>query len=377
MKKHSDRHKKNKKRSNRHNHDFRVHKPREFEQFNRGLRWIPILFLLTTFGLTAVLYKFYSVSIPGFIMAFLIAILLLREASTLFFARRLNRRIIKPMEDLTRGFEEIASGEYGYEIDNKYRHQMGKVIKSFNEMSKELKEAQELKALYDKNQKELIAGISHDLKSPMTSILGYLEGIEEGVANSPEKLESYLKVIYNNAAYSNKLIDDLFLISKLDLNQQIFNMEKLMAKPFFEDILLEKKLSLEEINFEYENNVDDGVTIELDPSLFIRVLNNIYDNAKKYNHKDEVEITTHISSRSDLVEIIITDNGPGIDESMIDKIFSKFYRADVSRSKQIGGSGLGLSIASEIVQAHGGEISAKNTDSGLEIKITLKGELDG
>jgi len=343
-----------------------------FNHYKKGLRWFPLLFLLLTLIISSVLYKYYAISVPGVLIAVIISIMILREIATLIFATRIHKRILTPMEELTDAFEMLSKGDYGYQINNSYVHQMKRVIDSFNEMSKELESSQRIKEKYDKNQKELIAGISHDLKSPMTSIIGYLEGIEEGVADTPEKMSTYLNVIYSNALYSNKLIDDLFLTSKLDLNELKFDKTNINAKLFFEDVFLEKKLEYEQSIFDYKVTISENTFLMIDTQLFIRVLNNIYDNAEKYNDKDRCKIFTEVTV-DEQVRILIRDNGSGIANDNLEKIFSKFYRIDASRNKEVGGSGLGLSIAKEIIEKHDGSIEARNTDNGFELIMTLGG----
>lgn len=353
------------------NHEmFPMHK--DFNRYKKGLRWFPVLFLLLTVIISSILYNYYALSVPGILIAAIISIMILREVATLIFARRIHKRILTPMEELTNAFEMLSKGDYGYQINNSYSHQMKQVIDSFNDMSKELEASQSIKEKYDKNQKELIAGISHDLKSPMTSIIGYLEGIEEGVADTPQKMSTYLNVIYSNALYSNKLIDDLFLTSKLDLNELKFDKTKVNAKLFFEDVLLEKKLEYEQSIFNYQVALNENDFLMIDTQLLVRVLNNIYDNAEKYNDQEECNIFTEVSIDEQL-RILIRDNGSGIEEENLEKIFSKFYRIDASRNKEIGGSGLGLSIAREIIEKHDGSIEARNTEDGFELIMTLGG----
>jgi signal transduction histidine kinase len=343
-----------------------------FNGYSKILRWMPLVFIAITTGTVWFLYKYYSIGIPGAVVGVIITFMVIREGVTLVLARRLNKRVLKPVEELTHAFEALSQGEYGHQIDNVYFYHMQDLVDSFNDMSNQLLISQNIKEKYDRNQKELIAGISHDLKSPITSIIGYLEGIEEGVPDSPEKLAAYLKVIYTNATYVNRLIDDLFLISKLDLDEMKFNMIPVKAKHFFQDVLFEKQLEYEHVKFKYTIDVKEEVCIKVDSQLFIRVLNNIYDNAVKYNDKVQCKIFTEVTF-TDGFMISIWDNGSGLEPDKLETIFSKFYRVDASRSKAIGGSGLGLSIAREIVEKHGGTINARNRDGGLEMIIRLEG----
>jgi signal transduction histidine kinase len=244
-------------------------------------------------------------------------------------------------------------------------------------MSLKLKESEELKKKYEINRKTLIANISHDLKTPITSIMGYVEGIQEGVANSPEKLNKYIDIIYHNASYTNKLINDLFLFSKLDIQQVDFDFVETSIKDYMNDLMTEMKIELGEngYNLNYDDEVLKDKMLFIDRKRIRQVIINIINNAIKYNDKDKIKILCILSEEDKGVKISIKDNGTGIDNENIDSIFDRFYRVDQARNKDIGGTGLGLAISKELVKAHNGEIWAESeVGNGTIIHFTIQSE---
>jgi len=282
---------------------------------------------------------------------------------------------MKPLEKLRVAVEEIAKGNYGFTVEEEQFNMVGDLIASFNRMSIELKEAEELKERYEQNRKELIAGISHDLKTPITSIIGYVDAIQSGVARTEEKKEKYLNIIESNAQYTNKLIDDLFLFSKLDINQMQYEFVRMPICEFLQDVIVEKQLELEEsgVNVSYTIDIAKDKLLAIDGKMVYRIMSNIMSNAIKYGNKETPEIHIEASEESDGVKVAISDNGQGISQENLEHIFDVFFREDVSRNKEIGGTGLGLSIAKQLVQAHGGAIFATSKmGEGTTITFTLK-----
>lgn len=352
---------------------------RRLKKYSLFLALFPLVFLLMIIGFFYLIMVLLRSHVSVYILGGIFFVILVREISTLIFSLRMRSNILKPLEALQKGVEEIAGGNYGFAIDEKVPSVIGGLFRSFNKMSKELKEGEEVKRRYEENRKELIAGISHDLKTPITSILGYMEGIHEGVANSPEKLDRYLDIIHSNAVYTNQLIDDLFLFSKLDINQMEYDFQKVYVKDYFTDVFVEKKIDLEErgAKVQYEVALSDDLQLSIDPKMIHRVITNLIGNAVKYNDKDQLSLNLSVQADEarSCIEVAIEDNGRGIDAEHIDHIFDVFYRVDKARNKDVGGTGLGLSISKQLVEAHGGEIGATSkVGEGTKIKFTLKGQ---
>lgn len=287
-----------------------------------------------------------------------LGIIMLKEIGAIIYSRKMSMHVMKPIESLKEAVDEVSKGNYGVVVKNYPCNEMGELTKAFNEMSIKLKESEDIKNRYENNRKTLIANISHDLKTPITSIMGYVEGIQEGVANSPEKLNKYIDIIYHNADYTNRLIDDLFLFSKLDIQQVEFDFVETPIKAYMSDLITEQKIELDEKGYEVEylDELADEKKLLLDRKRIRQVIINIINNAIKYNDKEEVKIRCILSYIHEGVKISIEDNGPGIDNQYLNSIFDKFYRGDESRNKDIGGTGLGLAIAKELVKAHNGDI---------------------
>ncbi len=348
---------------------------REFERLQRILRWVPIFFLAVLGAIFFAVMKLFELNFPAFILITISTVIILKEVSTVLFSLHMRKRLMKPLERLRVAVEEISKGNYGFTVEEEQFNMVGDLIASFNRMSVELKEAEELKERYEQNRKELIAGISHDLKTPITSIIGYVDAIQSGVATTDEKREKYLSIIESNAQYTNKLIDDLFLFSKLDINQMQYEFTRMPICEFLQDVIIEKQLELEEngVEVSYEIHISQDMQLAIDGKMVYRIMSNIMSNAIKYGNKETPKIHIDATEIPDGVKVAISDNGQGISQENLEQIFDVFFREDISRNKEIGGTGLGLSIAKQLVQAHGGTIFASSkVGKGTSITFTLK-----
>lgn len=315
-----------------------------------------------------------------FVRGFLFVLIIILLIVILPLTYILSRDIIHPLKKLEEGTHNIQKGNLDFKLEAQSKNEIGRVINSFDRMRYELKKSLEQQIEYEENRKELISSISHDLKTPITSIKGYVEGIMDGVANSPEKLEKYLHVIYNKSEHMDRLIDDLFLFSKLDLNRLPFDMEDIQVSRFIEDCMDELKLEQGhgDIKIKMQNQVEEDTLVIIDSQKIRRVIFNIVQNAIKYMEKDDKILTISLTERQDTVSISIMDNGVGIKKEQLPFIFNKFYRVDESRNTKAGGTGLGLSIAKQIIEAHGGTIWARSQEGeGTTICFTLKKVMNG
>jgi len=335
---------------------------KEFQRIQRFLRWVPILFFSIMVAIFIIVFNLTRLNLPAFLLVIFSTVIILKELSTLFFSIQMRNRLMKPIERLRVGVEEIVKGHYGYTIEEEPFNMVGDLVASFNRMSLELKEANDLKVKYEQNRKELIAGISHDLKTPITSIVGYVDAILSGVANNEEKRNRYLYIIGSNAQYTNDLIDDLFLFSKLDINQMNYQFVRMPICEFLRDVFIEKQLELEEkgVKVSFDIDISESISLPIDGKLVYRIVSNILSNAVKYGNKEAPEVYIKSEEYGNGVKIHISDNGQGISKDDIGQIFDVFYRADASRNKEIGGSGLGLAIAKQLVEAHKGTIEASS-----------------
>jgi signal transduction histidine kinase len=299
----------------------------------------------------------------------LVLILVMTNILLSFF---MSRSILRPVKQLSIAAGKISEGDLDYQVESSSKDELGRLVKTFDDMRARLKESSKLREQYESNRKELIANISHDLKTPITSIRGYVEGIKDGVANTEDKLERYLDTIHAKAEHMDHLIDELSLYSKLDVKSLPFHFEKVEVKAFMEDYLEELRLEYKE-DVEISLQATNPLTAILDRDKLIRVMNNIVRNSVKYMDKEVCKITIAFQEDGEMVKVSISDNGPGVPSNEISHIFNRFYRTDPSRNSHTGGSGLGLAISAQIIEAHGGSIWAESSPrEGLCTYFTLK-----
>ncbi|WP_297422325.1 ATP-binding protein [Clostridium sp.] len=285
---------------------------------------------------------------------------------------RIYRKLIRPLELLSYGAEQIKNGNLDFEMNYDSDDEFKQVCSDFNEMRMRLKDSVEMQLKYEENRKQLVVGISHDLRTPLTAIKGYVEGLRDGIANTPERQKKYLDTIYTKACDMDILVDSLFLFSKLDTGQFPFKFSIISIKEYIRSFYecTKKEFYGKEVGVLLECNCSDFSMVKLDQKEMNRVLLNIMDNSVKYKGDKKVNININLHEKDDFIILKLRDNGTGVPNEDISKLFTSFYRGDVARTKPNEGSGLGLAIAKHIVEAHNGEISAYN-DNGLTIKIIL------
>ncbi len=352
----------------RHPHDrFCKHHDRlckhhdEFHQYHRILRFSRPFALLFYLLVIYLLFAWAGNQTIAVIFAVFISI---KEILQLYFLWRLEKRVFQPIASLNRGVQEIARGNYAVSIESNVENEIGLLIDSFNQMAKKLQASEILQQNYEENRKNLVANISHDLKTPIAAIQGYIEAILGGTARSSEKVEKYLKIIDYNIAYVNKLIDDLFLFSQLDMNKLDFHFEEVQIGAYMYDLMEEVNLELEEKNIQlsYTNLLEHEYSVPIDPKRLYQAIRNIIGNAVKYGPDQGLLIKSDLYLQEGFIYLAIQDNGPGIPEDKLQHIFERFYRIDSERTKDLMSTGLGLAIARELIEAHGGKIEASSIE---------------
>ena len=270
------------------------------------------------------------------------------------------RSIATPLVKLKKATQNIKEGNLDFVLEVEGDDEFSELCRDFEEMRKRLKESAEEKVLLDKENKELISNISHDLKTPITAVKGYVEGIMDGVADTPEKMNRYVKTIYNKTNEMDHLINELTFYSKIDTNRIPYTFSKLNVEDYFSDCAEETGLELETRGIElvYANYVESGVQVIADGEQIRRVIHNIISNAIKYMDKPKGIIQIRVKDVGDFIQVEIEDNGKGIAAKDLTSIFDRFYRTDVSRNSSKGGSGIGLSIVKKILEDHGGKVWA-------------------
>lgn len=287
----------------------------------------------------------------------------------------MRKDIYNPIKQISIAMQNMADGNFDYRLPEIGENEIGQLFENYEQMRLKLKETEEEKAENEKKQKELVSNISHDLKTPITSIKGYVEGIMDGVANTPEKMDKYIKTIYNKANDMDRLINELTTYSGIDSNKIPYHFNILNISDYFSDCIEEIGLDLESKNIQlnYTNLASSDACVVADPEQLKKVINNIVSNSVKYMGHANGVINIRIIDENESIKIELEDNGKGIASKDIGNIFERFYRTDASRNSLQGGSGIGLSIVKKIIEDHGGYVWATSKEGeGTCIHFVLR-----
>lgn len=310
-----------------------------------------------------------------YIMTFILLFLLFVGATILIVNASLSgwivRSIMQPLNILKNGTRRIADGDLEWELDYHKKDEFGEVCGEFDRMRGHLKESVETQIQYEQYRRELIAGISHDLRTPLTSIKGYSEGLQDGIAGTPEMQKRYFEAIHTRALDMEALVDSLTVFSRLENRNHRYQMELVDMKEYLEQLLTDYKEEARQkkITQLMDCNARD-TQVKLDVQEMHRVFVNLFENSVKYRTQERSVIKITLDERGNDLEIRVADDGPGVPEAELTHIFTSFYRGDASRTSPGSGSGLGLAIVKQIVEGHGGKVYAYN-DHGLVMVILL------
>lgn len=308
----------------------------------------------------------------GIIIIFFI--LLVSIAAMLFLNQLLHKTIINPLENLGHTMSEIKEGDLMIKAPTmpaNTAREVHELTANFENMRSALLVSIQEQRNLEKNRKDLIASISHDLKTPITTIIGYIEGLQEGVAETPEKREKYLNTIHSKSLALNRLIEELFLYSKFDAEAVHFHFERIQLAKFLTHIVEEFQLYNREVQLEL--NVVEDVYVHIDRMHMNRAVTNLIENSMKFKKPTEpLCMILEVVVVDDLVEIVIKDNGQGISDLQLPYVFDHFYRGEEARTSTTGGSGLGLAIVKQIVEKHNGHVKIQSKlHYGTTVTIVL------
>ena len=218
------------------------------------------------------------------------------------------------MNKLREATQHIKNGDMDYSLEVEGEDEISQLCRDFEEMRLRLKTSAEQKVEYDRDNRELISNISHDLKTPITAVKGYVEGIMDGVADTPEKMDRYIRTIYNKANDMDRLINELTFYSKIDTNRIPYTFSKINVTSYFDDCIEEVGVELESrnIRLSYSNHADSHTLVIADAEQIKRVINNIISNSVKYMDKARGCISIRVEDVGDFIQVEIEDNGRGI-----------------------------------------------------------------
>lgn len=290
------------------------------------------------------------------------------------FSNIIIKKIMKPLTDLTNVSKKVKSGNYDEIIEYKNKDEFLPVITSFNGMQSSLKEETLKNEQYEKAKKEMLNGINHDIRTPLTAVKGHIKGIQDGIANTKEKQKEYLMVAYNRTLDIESLLNKLFDTFNYETGEIKLNKTKTDIEEFIRNYFDSRSTELKDKNIEIKlNKLSIKEYLYIDQIEFGRVFENLLNNAIKYSNITPLIIDINIWRSDNNLKISFKDNGIGVKEENLSSIFDEFFKEDkVRKNSKENGRGLGLFIVKTIVEAHGGTISAKNK-KGLYFEITMKG----
>jgi len=284
------------------------------------------------------------------------------------------RSVLRPLGELHRATEKMMAGDLDYEIQYKKDSEMGRYCQAFEQMRVQLKESLKKQAALEQSRKELIASISHDLRTPLSSIRGYVEGLEDGIVHDREKLSRYIAVIKNKAECLDNQIESLFQYSQLELSGSVHDLSRRNSDELLEAILRPYELEFADSRVRLEIvHPFPRVEVLANEGSLSQVFDNLIANAKRYVGENGA-ITIRANADDRFLTVAVTDNGSGIAPVDLPYVFEHFYRAEKSRSRHYGGAGLGLAICKRVIEGHGGEIEAEsipNTATTLRFTIPV------
>lgn len=311
--------------------------------------------------------------------AMFIAIIAILIFTSAMLTGWIHKGVFTPINELNEAMKKIKSGNLDYALQTNAGGEIGDLYRNYEDMRLRLKESALEKEEQERRNKELVSNISHDLKTPITAIKGYVEGIMDGVADSPDKMDRYIKTIYSKANDMDRLINELTVYSHIDNDRIPYNFRQIHVSDYFGDCVEEVGLDLEahNIRLNYSNLLQEETVVIADPEQMKKVINNIISNSVKYMDKSQGVIDIRILDEQDSIRVEIADNGKGIPQKDLQKVFDRFYRSDASRNSAQGGSGIGLSIVKKIIEDHGGYVWATSKEGeGTCIHFVLRKYID-
>ncbi|WP_181909112.1 cell wall metabolism sensor histidine kinase WalK [Paenibacillus sp. VMFN-D1] len=290
----------------------------------------------------------------------------------LILARVIARRILLPLKELNAAAEQIMNGNLDFEVQNRSHDEMGRFSSAFDAMRIRLKESLDQQAANERSRNELIASISHDLRTPITSIRGYVEGLQDGIARDEKRMDKYLAVIRNKTDQLDRMIEDLFQFAQLESGHLAMDLREMDSRELLETSVAPFEVELQNGSVLFTVvRPFPSAPVAVDAGRMMQVFENMIENAKHYAGNG-TEITISATDEGERIRIAVKDNGMGISPEDIPYLFERFYRGEKSRSRTYGGAGLGLAICKQIVEAHGGHIGVLSSPgTGTEFYFTL------
>lgn len=333
--------------SNNHENHWN-HPNRQIEIMDNGQIFGSVsLFVKTPFDRAAMISAVISIGIAIFIVSF-----------------QIQRNVIQPLEGMSKAARKIARGDLDFKLRETRVSEIAQVRTAFLAMGSGLRASIAQQAKLEEERRFFISAIAHDLRTPLFALRGYLEGLDQGIANTPEKASKYIAICREKSDQLERLVSDLFEFTKLEYMEQSLKVEPFDFKQVMERSIdtLRPKAEAKEIKIVLDSSANT-CNIPGDAHLMERAISNLLDNAIRHTPKGGL-VTVSWAPNESKVVFRVADTGPGFDPADLPQIFNPLYRGEASRNRETGGTGLGLTIAKRIIKAHGGDLIAANQTVG-------------
>lgn len=307
-----------------------------------------------------------------FIVVMLIVFIVLASYG---LSRFIVRRILAPLHELERGAQAVQQGNLSVRLTHQGQDEFTPAISAFNLMTDKLSDLLRAREEDEEKRKELIASISHDIRTPLTAIRAYIEGLLDHVADTPEKEEHYLRVIEKKSEVLGRLLDQLLLLTKMDLGEKALPLVSIDLSTLVTDFIDENRLLWEKQGADFRIESKGAHRMMGNTLLVERILENLITNSIRYKKEETVRITVTVEAVAHEIHLSIADDGSGVPEEALARLTEAFYRTDLARSHTDKGSGLGLAIVKRAVTLMHGTLSVANrTPHGLLVQISFPKE---
>lgn len=340
------------------------------------LLFTPVIVMLGSMVIALILYYYGLFTIENDFITYVVLTTLtcffLMSMISISLYEELDQQLLSPLHEIIFTARAINNGSINHIIDSDAPQGLDSITRAFQSMQYNLNNSIQQHENVEKRKQILYAGIAHDLRTPLTSIIGYSEALNAGIANTPEKKRRYIQAISTQADVLLHLVDQLSIYNKLSARKATFPLYKVNLESLIRSYLDIEGDSLLTKHVHVKTKLKSNIYVMANTDEFQRILTNFFTNSIKYRKLPESNVVISLCRNPDDEEAILSyhDDGPGVEESKLEKIFEPFYRTSEARTKTSNGSGLGLAVVAEIVSIHKGRIQALN-DNGLLIKIYL------
>jgi signal transduction histidine kinase len=319
-----------------------------------------ILLLASALALGNVGFTSYLMFISPHDLAVLSLLLIFALGMSAFLALALSQSIHETISALVQAVRSMGSGNLQTRVKLNSHDELEEVARAFNTMAEQLEAAFEKQKELEQARRQVVAAVSHDLRTPLSAMRVMVESINDGVVSEPETVGRYLRTLQAEIKYLSQLIDDLFEISQIDLGLLALHQEQASVADLISDTLESLSVQAQQQRLVLKGEADDTLPlVVMDSRRVQRVLYNLLHNAFRHTPADGTIVIRAVDAGQE-VQVSVADTGEGIPAEELPRIFERFYRRDRARSRSQGGSGLGLNIAKGIVEAHGGRIWAES-----------------